>query len=80
MCVTQTVVLFLSLSGSGGGNASIYVKGLPEVLEGISRLMCSRGCTNAISAPKLADFLVHLIWAGLSWHTIGIYSSAISVF
>ena len=35
---------------------------------------------NAISAPKLADFLVHLFWVGLAWHTSGIYHSAISAF
>ena len=35
---------------------------------------------NAISAPKLANFLVHLFQVGLAWHTIGIYHSAISAF
>ena len=35
---------------------------------------------NAISAPKLANFLVHLFQVGLAWHTIGIYHSAISTF
>ena len=35
---------------------------------------------NAISAPKLANFLVHLFQVGLAWHTIGIYCSAISAF
>ena len=35
---------------------------------------------NAISAPKLANFLVHLFQIGLAWHTIGIYPSAISTF
>ena len=35
---------------------------------------------NAIYAPKLADILVHLFRAGLAWHTIGIYHSAISAF
>ena len=35
---------------------------------------------NAISAPKLANFLVHLFQLGLAWCTIGIYCSAISVF
>ena len=28
---------------------------------------------NAISAPKLANFLVHLFQVGLAWNTIGIY-------
>ena len=35
---------------------------------------------NVISAPKLADFLVHLFGVGLAWHTGGIYHSAISAF
>ena len=43
MCVTQVGVLFLSLSGSGGGKLSIYDEGLPTMLEGMGRLVCSRG-------------------------------------
>ena len=35
---------------------------------------------TAISAPKLANFLVHLFQVGLAWHTIGIYHSVISAF
>ena len=35
---------------------------------------------NAISAPKLANVLLHLFQVGLAWHSIGIYLSAISVF
>ena len=35
---------------------------------------------NAISAPKLANFLLHLFQVGLAWHTIGIYCSVISAF
>ena len=35
---------------------------------------------NAISAPKLANFLLHLFQVGLDWHTIGIYLSPISAF
>ena len=35
---------------------------------------------NAISAPKVANFLVHLFQVGLAWHTIGVYCSAISAF
>ena len=35
---------------------------------------------NAISAPKLANFLVCLFQVGLAWHTIGIYHSVISTF
>ena len=33
---------------------------------------------NAISAPKLADLLVHLFRVCLAWHTIGTYSYTIS--
>ena len=35
---------------------------------------------NAIFAPKLANFLLHLFQVGLAWHTTGIYQSAISAF
>ena len=35
---------------------------------------------NALSDPKLANFLLHLFKVGPAWHTIGIYHSAISVF
>ena len=35
---------------------------------------------NAISASKLAIFLLHLFQVGLAWHTIGIYRSPISAF
>ena len=64
----------LSLSGSGVGNSSIYVKVLPAVLKGMSRLVCLTGCT------KQCHFLVHLFQVCLAWHTIGIYFYAISTF
>ena len=35
---------------------------------------------DAISAPTLANFLLHLFQVGLAWHTIGIYCSTISAF
>ena len=35
---------------------------------------------NALSAPKLANFLLHLFQVRLAWHTIGIYQSAIYAF
>ena len=43
---------------------------------------CARqgSSNNAISAPKLANFLLLLFQVGLAWHTIGIYHSAISAF
>ena len=81
MCVMQTRVLLLSLSGSGGGNSSIYIKGLPAVLEGMGRLVCSTGCTKQCHlCSYIANFLLHLFQVGLAWHTIGIYHSAISTF
>ena len=45
MCVVQIGVLFLILSG-GGGNSSIYNEGLRAMLEGMARLVCSRGYTQ----------------------------------
>ena len=35
---------------------------------------------NAISAPKLENFLLHLFQVGLAWCTIGIYCSTILAF
>ena len=35
---------------------------------------------NAISAPKLANFLLHVFQVGLAWCNIGIYHSAMSAF
>ena len=35
---------------------------------------------SVISAPKLANFLLHLFQVGLAWCTIGIYHSAVSTF
>ena len=35
---------------------------------------------NAMSAPKLADFLIHELRVGQAWHTIVFYCSAISAF
>ena len=43
MWVAQTGVLFLSLSGSNSGNSSIYDEGPPAMLEGMGRLVYSRG-------------------------------------
>ena len=65
----QTGVLFLSLSGCDGGNSNVYVKGLPAVLKGMSRLVCLTGCTKQC---HLGRFLVHLFWVGLAsnWYII----------
>ena len=63
------------LSGSGRGNSSIYNAGLPV------GWCAQKGVPNsATSAPKLADFLVHLFRVGQDWHTFGVYHSAISTF
>ena len=45
ICVVQTRVLFLSLSGSGEGNLTIYSRRLPAVLERMGRLVCLRDYT-----------------------------------
>ena len=45
-CAMQTGVLFLRLSGSGGGNSNVYIKGLPAVLEGVGWLLCLTGFTK----------------------------------
>ena len=79
-CVLCRQGFFLSLSGSEGGILSIYSKSLPALLEGIGRLLCLSGLeNNAISAPRLVDFLLHLFRAGLDLDT-SIYHSAISAF
>ena len=46
VCYADRGSATFSLSGRGGGNSSIYVKGLPAVLEGMGRLVCSTGCTQ----------------------------------
>ena len=52
----HTRVLFLRLSGVCRGNLSIYKRSLPVVLEGMSRLVCSTGCTKQCHLPLiLAD-------------------------
>ena len=38
--VTQTRVLFLSLSGGDGGDSNVYIKDLPSVWERMGRLVC----------------------------------------
>ena len=51
------------------------------MLEGVGWVVCSTGLpNNAISAPKLANFLLHLFQVALAWPTIVIYCSAISAF
>ena len=46
VCAMLTGVLFLSLSGSGGGNSNIYIKGLPVMLERMGHSVCSTGFTK----------------------------------
>ena len=36
--------------------------------------------SNAIFVSKLAEFFIHLFWAGLVWHAVGISCSAIATF
>ena len=51
------------------------------MLEEMGRLVCLTGVPiNAISAPKLANFLVYLFQVVLAWCTIGTYHSGISAF
>ena len=52
-CVLHSQKLSSSVCQVEVGNLSIYNKSLPEVLERIGRLLCSRGYTkHCISAPK----------------------------
>ena len=47
----------------------------------MGQLVCLTGFTKQCHmCPKLANFLLHLFQVGLTWHTIGIYHSAISAF
>ena len=79
MWFVQAGVLFLSLSGNGMDNLSIYNKCLPALLERMGQLVCQEGVPDKSScAPKLTDYLVHLFMVGLVGKTIGIYHSAIS--
>ena len=65
MCCTDRVSL-PSLSGSDGGNSSIYVKCLPAVLEGMGKLVYSRGCAiQCHMCSKLVNFW--FIYLGLAW-------------
>ena len=82
MCVMQTGVIFFRLLGSGGRQ----LKHLSQMSTSSIGKEWSGWCVqqgvpnNAISAPKLANVLVHLFQVGLAWCTIGIYHSAISAF
>ena len=71
MCVAQTMVLFLSLSGSGRGYLNIYKKVQQQCWKEWAGWHAKEGVLNsAISASTLADFLVHLFRVGLAWYTI----------
>ena len=81
MCVTQTGFIFLSLSGSGGATWATMSEVYQQCWkEWASWCAWQDVLNNAISAPKLANFLVHLFQVGLAWNTIGIYCSGISTF
>ena len=68
--VVQTEVLFHSLLGSGRGDSRIYDKSYQQCQREWAGCSAQEGvANNAISAPKLADFLVYLFRVGLAWHT-----------
>ena len=71
VCYTDRL-LFLSLSGSGGGNSNIYVKVYQQCLKKWAGWCAQQGVPdNAISAPKLANFwyiYFRLAWPGLAYH------------
>ena len=69
---------FLGLSGDKGDDSSIYNKIIMAHLKRMDRLVFLRN--NTISAPELADFLLHLFRLGLAWYTICIYHLAFSAF
>ena len=79
-CVAQTKVPFISLSIGGSANLSRHNKSLPAILERMGSLVSLKDVqTVAFLALKQLLF-GSLISVGLSWHTIGIYHSAISAF
>ena len=51
--MVQMMVLLLSLSGGSGHDFKCLQKGLPEMLERMSWLVCLRGLpNNSITMPK----------------------------
>ena len=81
MCVVQTRVLFLNLSGDGRGRLSVYNKSLLTMLEEWAGWCAKEGVLNNVTfALNFAIFLVHLFRVGMVWCTIVIYWSAISPF
>ena len=77
----QTGVLFLSLSGIGRATQVSIMKVYQQCWKEWVGWCAWEGVPNSVlSAPKLADILVHLFRVGLAWHMIGIYHSAISAF
>ena len=69
MCCTDKGSLPQSVSWWWWGDLSIYNEGLSAILERMGRFVCSSGLpNNAMSAPKLANFLVH--FSGLAWFVI----------
>ena len=70
VCYTDRV-LFLGLSGSGGGNSNVYVKGLPAVLEGMGWWVCLTGFTKQCHlCPYTSKFFVTFVsgGTGLAYH------------
>ena len=78
--VAQTRAHFLSLSGSGRSNYSIYYKGIPSIFERMCRLLCWRGCTKQCHFYPWISWIWggFLVYLGLEW--LGISHSAISTF
>ena len=76
----QTRALFFILSGSGVGESCIYNESVPEVLKEWKGLCGQEGISNnALSAPKLAEFLfIYLGLVGLCTQTV--LNAAISTF
>ena len=76
----MTRIFFLCLSGSGKGNSSIYVKRFISIVgkNGLVGMLEIYQVNNAISSSKIGDFMLYLFKVGQVWHTIAIYSPAIS--
>ena len=73
-CVTQRGVLFLSLSGGGWATQTSTSKVYQQCWKEWARWCAQQFLpNNAISAPKVGNFLLHLFQVGLAWCTIGIY-------
>ena len=66
-CVLHRWGFFLSLSDSGGDVSTIYNVVLPAVVEKISRLVCSKGCTKQCHIYPLNKLIFWFIYLGMDW-------------